>query len=271
MTDAPRQMTAEELARVQVRILRVVAGFCGQHDIRFFLWAGTLLGAVRHRGFIPWDDDIDLAMPRPDYERFCALFPHGAEESFRVVTSHTDSAYPYPYAKVAAAGTRTTERSRIATPIGVNIDVFPLDGWPPGVVRATLHFAVLRVLHGLMSARSAASHANFSTRQRWVLTVLLPIVDRISVRSLTRGITRRARKCAYDESEQVGVTTFRYLERVERVAYGQPQGVTFEGLTLPGPQSADRVLANLYGDYLQPPPNSERHRKMPHFEAAYWV
>jgi lipopolysaccharide cholinephosphotransferase len=270
MSDAPQLMSAEEVAVVQLRILDAVARFCRENDIRFFLWAGTLLGAVRHEGFIPWDDDVDLAMPRPDYERFCASFPQQLTDDYHVVHLGNHRDYSLAYAKVAAAGTRIGWRSRNAVNIGVNVDVFPLDGWPSGRVRQRLHFAVLRVLHALFSARSANSYANFSTRQRLILRGLLPVLNRISTRKLTEQISKVARRPTYDQATHVGVTAFRYLERIDRNAYGCPNDVVFEGRAMPGPASTDRVLANLYGDYMRLPPEDQRVPNR-HSDAAYWT
>jgi lipopolysaccharide cholinephosphotransferase len=270
MDHALRPMTTDELALVQLRILNAVADFCRQHDIRFYLWAGTLLGAVRHEGFIPWDDDVDLAMPRPDYERFCALFPQSSKDPYHVVHLGNHPSYSLAYAKVAAAGTQVGWRSRNAVTIGVNVDVFPLDGWPRPAIRRGLHFALLRVLHALLSARSANSYANFSKLQRVVLRALLEVLNRVSARTLTQKISKIASLPPYEQATEVGVTAFRYLERVDRKAYGRPREVIFEGMSMPGPESAHRVLANLYGDYMRLPPEDQRVSNR-HADAAYWT
>jgi len=270
MDNAPRPMTTDELALVQLRVLNAVADFCRQHDIRFYLWAGTLLGAVRHEGFIPWDDDVDLAMPRPDYERFCALFPQSSTDAYHVVHLGNHASYSLAYAKVAAAGTRIGWNSRNAVNIGVNVDVFPLDGWPTAALRRRLHFAILRLLHALLSARSANSYTNFSKLQRVVLRGLLPVLNRVSTRTLTQRISKIASAPPYERAAEVGVTSFRYLERIDRSAYGRPRDLTFEGMTLPGPESASQVLTNLYGNYMRLPPEDQRVSNR-HSDAAYWT
>jgi lipopolysaccharide cholinephosphotransferase len=270
MPDAPQLMSEDELGIVQLRVLDAVAKFCRENDIRFFLWAGTLLGAVRHEGFIPWDDDVDLAMPRPDFDRFCASFPQQVTDDYHVVHLGNHRDYSLAYAKVAATGTQIGWNSRNSIPIGVNVDVFPLDGWPSGRVRRSLHFAKLRVLHALLSARSANNYVNFSRRQRLVLRAVLPVLNRISTRTLSELISRIACRPAYDRATHVGVTAFRYLERIEQDAYGDPGDVVFEGRRMPGPQSADRVLTNLYGDYMRLPPEDTRVLNR-HSDAAYWT
>ena len=71
-----KQLTTEEVKKMNIDILSVVADFCEKNGLRYWLYYGTLIGAIRHNGYIPWDDDIDIAMPRPDYEKFLKTFNH---------------------------------------------------------------------------------------------------------------------------------------------------------------------------------------------------
>ena len=94
-----KEITGEELKKIQVEILDNVVEFCQRHNLRYFLAYGTLLGAVRHNGYIPWDDDIDIHMPRPDYEKFIGLYNSEAGNN-EVVSHELDSNYRVAFAKV---------------------------------------------------------------------------------------------------------------------------------------------------------------------------
>src|SRR5215216_5431973 len=99
ITTSARPMTGPELRAVFLETLGVLDEFCRAAGLRYFFWAGTLLGAVRHRGVIPWDDDLDLAMPRSDYERFCREFGRSLPENLELFTMETRPEYGYPFAR----------------------------------------------------------------------------------------------------------------------------------------------------------------------------
>ena len=117
----------DELRRIELDILDHVAKFCDERGIKWFLIGGTLIGAVRHKGFVPWDDDIDIGMLRPDYERFVREFPDRG--TYRLRTPERGS-YMYPFTKVVDTRTSVREEELTARNLGVWIDVFPFDGAP---------------------------------------------------------------------------------------------------------------------------------------------
>ena len=117
----------EEIKKIEYNILKEVHEFCVQNHLTYFLWGGTLLGAVRHNGFIPWDDDIDIAMPRESYDVLIHKF---SESHFSVSACTSDANYPFTYAKVYDANTRKLEPVyKDKTDLGINIDIFPIDGY----------------------------------------------------------------------------------------------------------------------------------------------
>jgi lipopolysaccharide cholinephosphotransferase len=122
-----QQMTFNEMRTVQFNILCAVDKFCNENNLRYTLLGGTLLGAVRHQGFIPWDDDIDIAMPRPDYEKFVRTF--NKTESFLVCESWINKKYWYfGFAKIGDKRTLLEQRD-CKIKLFVNIDLFPVDGF----------------------------------------------------------------------------------------------------------------------------------------------
>ena len=115
----------EEFKKTQFDILISVDRFCKAHGIRYFLAYGTLIGALRHGGYIPWDDDIDISMPRPDYERFIKLYNKEKDKGYYVVSPSLDPSYPNAFAKICDPDTCIIEFSSLKYDIGVNIDLFP--------------------------------------------------------------------------------------------------------------------------------------------------
>ena len=106
-------MATYDIRPLQLRMLRVVEAVdrcCRDHGLRYYIWAGTQLGAVRHKGFIPWDDDIDIAMPRPDYEQLIAHSREWLPAPYEFVCAETDAAYPLPFGKIQDASTTLIER-----------------------------------------------------------------------------------------------------------------------------------------------------------------
>ena len=122
-------ITQEECRRLQVSMLKEIDSFCRTNAISYFLAFGTLLGAIRHRGFIPWDDDVDIMMPRKDYEKFMILFP--SKGRIRFLTAQNTENYPYAFGKVIDTHTIKIEplRSKYQV-IGLDVDVFPIDNYP---------------------------------------------------------------------------------------------------------------------------------------------
>jgi len=115
-----------ELRQIQMGILDHVHQFCEAHGLRYFLSSGTLIGAVRHQGYIPWDDDIDIYMPREDYEQFLQSY-HDDNGVYRAINPTTESHYYYTFAKVVDQRTRMVETETQGYEIGVYMDIFPVD------------------------------------------------------------------------------------------------------------------------------------------------
>lgn len=121
-----RKIEIEELRKILLELMDEIHAFCEKHGLKYYLSGGTLIGAIRHKGFIPWDDDIDIHMPRPDYEKFLELFPKESENV--LLENRLNDKYRYTYAKVCKKNTLVVEHAMDGgVDEGVFIDVFPLD------------------------------------------------------------------------------------------------------------------------------------------------
>jgi len=268
-TSGMRRVSLDELHTIQRSILERFDRFCAVSDLTYMLAAGTLLGAVRHEGFIPWDDDVDVMLPRADFDRLvsmCDALEKATQLHFRAQNGPHDG-YPYPFAKLMEPDTLLIESHETGTPLGlgINIDVFPLDGWPDGTPARRGRELALNALHRAVVAKIAPSRG--SGAKRLVARATSVVLGIVPVGRVAAQLTRLGSKTPFGTSRSAGIIVWGYQERVPTDAYLPPKPLRFEGLTLRGPRDPDAVLTQLYGDYLTPPPPEAR--VLPHDPRAY--
>lgn len=226
----------------------------GQHQLRYFVTGGTLLGAVRHEGFIPWDDDIDVAMPRPDYERLVALMRRHVDAHHTWSDYHTNSDYPFVYAKLGLAGTQYYESrtEHLSMPHTVAIDIFPLDGVPLNRALRLIHHIACRLLQLRIASRS---------RRTWIRAALVRLLTVLPRAFAVWSYERVVSSVPYDHSGLVGNVAglSGYTRNVVPWSwFGQGTYLTFEGVRVPAPAMWRPYLGQIYYDYTSLPPESER-------------
>lgn len=246
-----------ELKKVEIDILKEFVAVCNKLNLRYYLLGGTLLGAVRHQGFIPWDDDIDVGMPREDYEVFIHQGQKLLPEHLFIQTIETDPAYVNTFAKIRNSRTTFVESSSGRKRInhGVFIDVFPLDYYPEEEV----------------------AQAQFDSRKKWFAR-RVGITFSLPQNRTWKGLLRRTVFCVMMPSlkgtiqgrerlyHSVGKTNllanhggaWGKKEIVPAEWYGEGVPVMFEGMQVTAPAEYDKWLTQVYGDYMQLPPVEKR-------------
>lgn len=258
-------MVTYDIRPLQLRILKnllAVDKVCREHGLRYYIMAGTLLGAVRHKGFIPWDDDLDIGMPRPDYD---LLMTHAREwlpAPYEAVCAETDPAYPLPFAKIQDADTTLIERAHLHYLGGVYIDVFPLDGVPQGWLRRRWHFAryefykrVLYLVH-----RDPYKHGHGPSS--WIPLLCRRLFTLTGVqRSIRRVMT------AYDFDRSFSVCDYDDGLRgiMPKSMLGTPTPIFFEGESVWGVENHDAYLTRKYGDYMTIPKGNHQRQHNFHY------
>lgn len=239
-----------------LQILLAIDGVCRAHHLRYYIWAGTILGAVRHGGFIPWDDDIDIAMPRRDYE---LLIAHAAEwlpAPYEFVCAETDASYPLPFGKIQDADTTLIERMHLRYLGGVYIDVFPLDGVPTGwakrwqFTRYEFYKRVLYLLH-----RDPYKHGHGASS--W-----LPLLCRklYTLQGVQQKIRRILTRYDFDTSPEVADYDDGMRFTFPKEVLGTPAPYSFEHKEVLGVAQARAYLSKKYGDYKTLPPEEKRRQ-----------
>ena len=261
-----KRVTSEESKSIILDILNNVAEFCDENSIRYYLTYGTLLGAIRHKGFIPWDDDIDIAMPRPDYDRFVDLY--GAKGDYKISAPLVDKDCAWQWVKVYDGRTVKYEEGvdyNYISPRGVDIDVFPIDGVPDDYDEFINHGKKLISSH--IYFNKVISPYNGSIIKR-LFRLILRIIGRDY---FMRKNIQEAMKYEYSSSEMIGHLPHLepYLKRCPRSLFDSRVEVEFEGNNYWAPAGYDLFLKELYGDYMQLPPIEKRVAS--HEQEIYWI
>ena len=260
-TQEPMELT--ELQQIEKAILERVAAFCETHGIRYSLCGGTLLGAVRHKGFIPWDNDVDIFMPRPDYERFTAEF---SVEGLSLHTFEKEASWHYPYVKITDDRTVAFEEGWEQFEIGVHIDVFPLDGFPDNtksirraVKERTFFMAVSDcVFNTTIYKWHKPGRPLYKTLRVWLFKSVCWVFPKRLFLSL---FTKRMSRFGYDNQPCVACAIWGlYGERevMPRSCTDTFTDVEFEGRLYKAIASYPTYLSNIYGDYMTLPPPEQR-------------
>lgn len=270
-----KQILLDEMKRLQVCILKDLANFCDEKNIKYFLGYGTLLGAIRHKGFIPWDDDIDIIMPRPDYNEFLKLANGNLNTNYHALSMNNTKNYIYPFAKIIDKRTILKELGTEDSNIGVCIDIFPVDGLPEDIKLSKKHFkrqAILLALLFCSIIKYVRGKSILSSILKLLLIPFMRITGKlIGTQRLLLLIDKTATKYAFDTSEFSAVTVISIYGERERIKKGlltEIIRVEFEGEYFNAPIGYHEYLTNLYQDYMRFPPESKRVSR--HKCEAYW-
>ncbi len=258
----------EELHQYDLEALKALVAFCKEHNLTYFAIGGTLLGAVRHKGFIPWDDDVDVAMPRKDYDKLIALakeFP----KPFIVEEYRYNKDFQSYFAKlrnedIQLLETVTEEGDKRP---GYLVDIMPLDGTPDNALLRNVYYARMMCLRFLCGAANVHTGI-LSSRPKWEQRVLkvcrtLRLYKIISKDRVYRRMDKVFHKQNAETAKNIGTIVGAYKSReiVPAEYFGLKEeevSLDFEDMRLRVPKQYEAYLTHMYGEYNNLPPENQR-------------
>lgn len=259
--------TLRKVQLVQLEIAKEIARVCNLNNINYFLIGGTLLGAVRHKGFIPWDDDLDIGMLRNDYEKFISIAPQCINEKYKVVDWKSDTNYPHPMGKVIKKGTiyKESKRNDLGEQ-GIWVDIFPYDNVENIDALVKRDFK-LKMLRSLIRAKN-----NYQT---WISQdgfLVGKYIKNLPFRIISVFFNRENLISKYEllSTKDNGIKTEYVFENGTeeytkwvflKEYFLNLNDIEFEDAKFTGPERFDDYLTVAYGNYMKLPPESERENR----------
>lgn len=255
----------KRIQTAQLELAKEVDRICKKHKIKYILSFGTLLGAVRHSGFIPWDDDLDIGMLRSEYDRFAAVVSSELNKKYFFQTTTTDDRYGLPYAKLRINGTEFVEQDSCNVPChnGIFIDIFPFDNVPSNKFQQLQHKMKLYLLMRIVLARKKYTvNGKYKYVKRFIYKVASIISSIRRIEYWVCRLDEEARRFNNRESNSVIVSGDVYGYKViPKKWLEETKQLQFEDTMLNCPKDYDSYLTFYYGDYMTPPPEELRYNR----------
>ena len=249
----------------EVELLKIFSDICEKNNLTYYALGGTLLGAIRHGGFIPWDDDMDLGMPREDYDKFIEIADSELPKHILLKT-HTDNLGNTSIRDTATVVTFGT------TDCNPFLDIFPLDGFPDkgfSEWKHEKHILFYRMLSKLSVVHEISDRDRGKFENALVKVAKTTKIDRfLNTEKINKKLHSVIRKYGFYDSPRGGnvLGTYRDREIVPIEVFGEPKKMEFEGMQLSVHSQPEKYLENIYGDFMKLPKEEDR---VGHFEAAY--
>lgn len=252
----------EEIQQIVLQIGVVFAKICEENNIDYFMLGGTMLGAVRHKGFIPWDDDMDLGVPRTQYSKMLDVLERELPAPYKVLTSK-DKGYVYNYAKIVDTRTIAIEpclESSYYAETGIFIDIFPLDYCKEND----------DVIKKVWDIREKMAEIYIIPSRGFFLKKWLRLIKRTLWPISLTTYLEKADNCIKNEKTEFWANIYGHWREKEIIPiewYGEDSFYEFAGHKFRGIKEYDKYLTKLYGDYLQLPPENQRQI---HIGSVFW-
>ena len=251
-------MANYNMRELQLHILKMLLAFddiCRQHNLHYYLLFGSMLGAVRHKGFIPWDDDIDVGLPRPEYDLLIAHAKEWFPEPYEFICHETDPHFLGGIGKMQDASTTLIERAHVDYIGGVYIDIFPIDGISSNPLAQRIQNARYQYYKKIIYFLHRDPYKHGHGPSSWIpLLVRKLYTGETAMRAFHRIITRYD----YEESSWVSALNDGMTSVMPKHILGKPTPITFEGYEVMGVEHPHEYLTHEFGNYMTIPKEADR-------------
>lgn len=253
-----RRLSTEEVKKIQIEILDVVAAFCEENNINYWLDCGTLLGAVRHKGYIPWDDDIDIGMLRPDYDRFAEHF-NKSNDRYRFVDIDNTPDFYVAFGKIIDTNTVLYEPDKNGNKLSVNIDLFVYDNAPDDdKLVKKMYDKRDRYIYMSLFSRGAQITEYDSAKKKFIKHALHLCLSGFSSPKYVKKTVDNSKRYANKNTKRVGNFTSDYRITSDKKIFSSFINIEFEEKMYKAPVGYKEWLTDMFGDYMTLPPEGDR-------------
>lgn len=257
-----KRLSLEDIKKIELDILVQFDKFCKKNGFQYYLAGGTLLGAIRHKGFIPWDDDIDVCMSRPNYEKLLIEFTQRNQNRNLEICELRFNNFDAPFCKIVAKNTKVVNKfMRNQANSRLWIDIFPVDGLPDAIDEVNKIYKKCNFYRTMLLLCDANLGEGKTAFRKWSKYFLKPISNLYGKRNLINKLISMGNGHSYESSNYVGIVTWGLYgagERMLKSEFEKATEVEFEGHKFPAFSCWDSYLHGLYGDYMQLPPVEKR-------------
>ncbi|GGD01212.1 LicD family protein [Enterococcus wangshanyuanii] len=263
-----------KIQEIDLNNMKILLSLFEKHKLNYYMLGGTFLGSIRHKGFIPWDDDIDIGLPRNDYEKFCNQYFKELPDFLTMENYKTNSDYRYYITRVLDTRTKVVEirNKDVQEFTYIAIDIFPLDGMPNNFIFRKLR--IYRILfHKLLISLSYIDTVDKKRHRNFIEKFLIKIGEKVSFAKFVNPykekekIDRLLKKNTFENSSYISniMGAYREKEVMPKKIFEKGHMYPFEDIQMNGPENADEYLTRLYGDYMKIPSNQDIDSKS-HYE-----
>lgn len=266
-----------KLQEAELNIVKEIIKLCEKHSIKYYIVGGTLLGAVRHKGFIPWDDDIDIAMLRPDYEKFIEIakkeLPKNLILDYYKFHKNEKNYNTYYMARVEDSKVKLISKvAEVERILNAWVDIFPLDGLPKNRIKCFFHKIRLLYLRAALRYSQFSKIVTKNAQNKDIIMRLLIKIGKVinfekiyNKDKVLEKIDKNLKKYSCEGSKEIinfagACKSYKFVELFPKYIYDETSSYKFEDIYLKGPKNYDYVLSHHYGNYMIPPSDDNKNK-----------